>query len=65
MDQSAVQMNAAYGHEAVAGALGIKRTTVFGLWKSGELKSIRIGKRRLSTQAQINEYLARLEAAAD
>lgn len=43
----------------------ICRSRVFALWGSGELGSITIGRRRFSTDGQIEEYIAgRLEAAA-
>lgn len=44
---------------------GVGRSTVFALWASGELGSVKIGKRRFSTDRQIAEYVARLEAAAN
>lgn len=51
--------------EAVGERLGgISRSTVFGLWASGELASVKIGKRRFSTDKQIADYIARLEGAA-
>ncbi|APE17758.1 hypothetical protein BOH72_23345 [Mycobacterium sp. WY10] len=43
---------------------GISRSTVFGLWASGELPSVKIGKRRFSTDKQLADYIARLEGAA-
>lgn len=43
---------------------GISRSTVFALWASGQLASVKIGKRRFSTDKQIDEYIAKLEAAA-
>ncbi|SBS77826.1 conserved hypothetical protein [uncultured Mycobacterium sp.] len=43
---------------------GVGRSTVFGLWASGELPSVRIGKRRFSTDRQIEDYISRLEGAA-
>lgn len=42
--------------------LGIGRSAVFGLWASGELQSITIGRRRFSTDRQIDAYLSRLES---
>lgn len=52
--------------KATSGKLGnICRSRVFDLWGSGELGSITIGRRRFSTDGQIEEYIARrLEAAA-
>lgn len=43
---------------------GISRSTVFGLWASGNLGSVKIGKRRFSTDKQIADYIANLEGAA-
>lgn len=43
---------------------GISRTLVFQLWASGALASVKIGRRRFSTDAQISEYISRLEGAA-
>ncbi|MBP2450513.1 hypothetical protein [Mycolicibacterium lutetiense] len=43
---------------------GISRTMVFQLWASGALASVKIGRRRFSTDAQIGEYISRLEGAA-
>lgn len=52
-------------HKAVGVKLGgISRSTVFGLWASGELPSVKIGKRRFSTDKQIEDYISRLEGAA-
>lgn len=48
----------------VAARLSVSRRTVFDLWKSGALPSVMIGRRRFSTDRQIDEYLARLEGAA-
>ena len=43
---------------------GVGRSTVFKLWTSGELPSVRIGKLRFSTDKQLADYIARLEGAA-
>ncbi len=43
---------------------GISRTTVFLLWRTGQLASVKVGKRRFSTDRQIAEYIERLEGAA-
>lgn len=47
--------------KAVAAKLSVGRSTVFGLWSSGELGSVRIGKLRRSTDRQIEDYIQRLE----
>lgn len=41
---------------------GVSRSTVFALWLSGELGSVKVGKRRFSTDRQIEQYIERLEA---
>lgn len=43
---------------------GISRSTVFALWASKELGSVKIGKLRFSTDRQIEEYIERLESGA-
>lgn len=43
---------------------GVGRSTVFELWKDGELKSVTIGRRRFSTDSQIEEYIRALESVA-
>lgn len=51
--------------KATAAQLGsVGRSTVFKLWESGQLGSVKIGKRRFSTDRQIAEYIGRLEAQA-
>lgn len=49
---------------AVAAKLSVGRSTVFALWKSGELGSVTIKSRRLSTDRQIEAYISKLEGAA-
>jgi hypothetical protein len=50
---------------ATGAKLGIGRSKVFELWKSGALKSVTIGRRRFSTDNQIAEFLNGLEQRAD
>lgn len=40
---------------------GVSRSTVFNLWKTGQLASVKVGARRFSTDRQIAEFIARLE----
>ena len=57
------QQNAVNDWRATGEKLGgICRSFVFSLWASGELSSIKIGRRRFSTDHQIAEYVARLES---
>ncbi|WP_204800566.1 hypothetical protein [Mycobacterium riyadhense] len=48
---------------ATSAKLGVGRSKVFELWKSGALKSVTIGRRRFSTDNQIAEFLSGLEQA--
>lgn len=43
---------------------GVSRSLVFQLWRTGDLPSVKVGKRRFSTDKQIAEYISRLEGAA-
>lgn len=43
---------------------GVGRSTVFALWQSGDLGSVTIGRRRFSTDRQLDEYISRLEGVA-
>jgi hypothetical protein len=44
--------------------LRVCRAQVFKLWGSGELASVTIGRRRFSTNQQIDAYIQRLEAGS-
>jgi hypothetical protein len=44
--------------------LHVSRSTIFGLWQSGDLASVKIGKRRFSTDRQLADFVERLEAQA-
>lgn len=57
-------MNQNNDHRQVGARLRIGRSAVFKLWASGELGSVTIGRRRFSTDRQIDEYLSRLERAS-
>lgn len=57
-------MNKNNDHIQTGARLGIGRSAVFKLWASGDLASVKIGRRRFSTDRQIDEYLTRLEGAA-
>ncbi|GAB5904581.1 hypothetical protein [Mycobacteroides chelonae] len=41
---------------------GISRSSVFKLWDTGQLGSVKVLGRRFSTDRQISEYIAHLEA---
>lgn len=48
--------------EIVMGRLGLGRSTVFALLASGQLRSVKVGRRRLVPEAAIVEFIANLEA---
>lgn len=48
--------------EAVMQRLSVSRTKVYELLASGDLRSVRVGRRRLVSEAQLAQYIARLEA---
>jgi excisionase family DNA binding protein len=50
--------------EEVAEALKIARSRVFDLLAGGDLPSVQIGRSRRITRTALEEYVARLEAAA-
>ena len=52
----------AFSVEEVAGLLSLGRSTVFELVRTGELGSIKLGHRRLITQADLDEFLQRARA---
>jgi len=46
--------------EAVMAQLGVGRSTVFELFSSQQLRSVKIGRRRLVPQSAVDEFIARL-----
>ncbi len=44
--------------------LNLGRSKVFELFERGELRSIKVGRRRLTTEAALAEFIQRLDAAA-
>jgi excisionase family DNA binding protein len=50
-------------HEA-ADLAGVGRTTIYEALRSGDLKSLKIGKRRLIRVDALRDWLAALEAAS-
>jgi excisionase family DNA binding protein len=49
--------------EEAAQALGVSRTTVFELMRSGALRSVKIGAARRVSATALAEFVAALEAA--
>ncbi|KKB97957.1 ethanolamine utilization protein EutA [Mycolicibacter arupensis] len=47
--------------EAVMERLSIGRSMVFELMASGQLRSCKVGRRRLVSESAINEYIARVD----
>jgi excisionase family DNA binding protein len=50
--------------EATMAKLGTGRAKVFQLISAGELRSVKIGRRRMVSDAAIAEFVARLEAGS-
>ncbi|CPV67187.1 DNA-binding protein [Mycobacteroides abscessus] len=50
--------------EAVMERLSVGRTLAYGLMASGELGSVKVGRRRLVSESQLAAYIARLETRA-
>jgi excisionase family DNA binding protein len=53
-----------YSMEQVALILGLSRTKVYQLVRSGDLVSVKIGKRRMVFRESIDEYVERLRVEA-
>lgn len=49
--------------EAAAAALGLRRTKVYELTGGGQLRSVKVGKRRLLPAEALREFVASLEAS--
>jgi excisionase family DNA binding protein len=58
MDESPLLLSV----ERTGDRLGIGRTQVFSLVRSGELKSVKIGRSRRVLASSVAEYVARLSA---
>lgn len=54
----------AYSVEEATEILGISRSLIYDKLRTGELRSIKIGRRRLITPEHLKGYLASLERAA-
>jgi excisionase family DNA binding protein len=55
---------AAYRPDQVPAVIGLGRTKVYELLRTGQLRSIKVGKARLVPRAAIDEFLDRFEAPA-
>lgn len=58
----AVQERLLYSAEEAADLLGIGRTFMFALLASGEISSLKIGKRRKIPRDALNDYIQRLRS---
>lgn len=50
--------------ETVMCRLGVGRSTVFELIASGELRSVKVGRRRLVSEAALTEFIQKLDGDA-
>jgi len=51
--------------EAAMAQLGVGRSTVFDLISTNQLRSVKIGRRRLVPQVAVDEFVANLLAASE
>ena len=51
-----------YPPEAAASSLGLSRTKVWELLRDGELRGVKVGKRRLIFADSLDEYVEKLKA---
>jgi excisionase family DNA binding protein len=58
-NQSAPQLHPL---ETVTARLGVGRSTVFDLIGSGQLRSVKVGRRRLVSESALVEFINQLEA---
>ncbi|BBZ64968.1 hypothetical protein MINS_03970 [Mycolicibacterium insubricum] len=56
--------NELHGWQEVGRRLGVGRSKVFALWAGGELPSVKVGAKRMSTTRQLDDYITRLESGA-
>lgn len=61
MSTSAAQLHPV---QAVMSRLGVGRSTVFELMASGRLRSVKVGKRRLVSEAALCEFITELDSHA-
>lgn len=50
--------------ETVMSRLSIGRTQVFALIANGQLRSVKVGRRRLVSEAAIREFIEKIDGAA-
>jgi excisionase family DNA binding protein len=55
-----VTIKLAYSIDEAIEAIGLGRTTVFELMASGELESVKVGRRRLIPSEALKDYVQRL-----
>lgn len=66
MEKLVVEANARlHPVESVMSRLGIGRSKVFELIATGELRSVKIGRRRLVSETALCELIERLDAGGD
>lgn len=51
--------------EAVMGLLGLGRSKVYELIASGELRSVKVGRRRLVSDVAIDDFVTKLDVGGD
>jgi len=61
-EQSTERIARLHHVESVMGRLGVGRSKVFELMASGELRSVKVGRRRLVSEAALTEFIESLDA---
>lgn len=66
MHQEVIETTAAQLHPVavVMSRLSLSRSAVFDLIRTGELRSVKVGRRRLVSEAAIREFVDRIDAAS-
>lgn len=62
---AAASMTRLHPVEATMERLALGKSTVYALIRSGELRSVKVGKRRLIPESAIAEFIERLEFPTD
>lgn len=66
MSELTAQVNARLNSiESTMAQLGLGRSKVYELIASGELRSVKVGRRRLVSDTAINEFVAHLDFGGD
>lgn len=60
MSASLIPVDAPAGHRSICSELHISRSTAYGEMKAGRLKTVKVGRRRFTTDELLAEYIGGL-----